>query len=198
MLHWAVYMAAAASKDGENFSILHSTKQSSTKKKDKSSSCHSFTDPILVKLLYYYIHCKQCCITHLFIRMSCLKKSSHEHVWSRHRQVELQDIHHQFLLLAHVWLDAFLEIKGKQKKEKERRSVNWLTISKTSSLVYALSVIRIKSSTVGTETSSYLQAISIAVTPTNWSFFLITAWRSKNLSMRLTVRNNVSSKSSNL
>lgn len=126
MLHWAVYMAAAASKDGENFSILHSTKQSSTKKKDKSSSWYSFIDPILVKLLWYYIHCKQCCITHLFIRMSCLKKSSHEHVWSRHRQVELQDVHHQFLLLAHVSLDAFLKKKREIKKEKEQWSINCL------------------------------------------------------------------------
>jgi len=41
-------MAAAASKDGENFSILYSTKQSSTKKKDESSSWHSFTDLIFV------------------------------------------------------------------------------------------------------------------------------------------------------
>ena len=74
-------MAAAASKDGENFSILHSTKQSSTKKKDKSSSWHSFTNPVLVSYFsVIIIFANQRYITDLFIRMSCLEKSSHEHV----------------------------------------------------------------------------------------------------------------------
>lgn len=42
-----------------------------------------------------------------------------------------------------------------------------VTISRTSFLVYALSDIRIKSPTTGTETSSYLHAKSIATRPTS-------------------------------
>lgn len=87
---------------------------------------------------------------------------------------------------------------NKGRKRKKWQLLKDITISRTSFLVYALSDTRTRSSTRGTETSSYLQANSIAVTPTNWRFFLTTVWRSKNLSIRLTVRNNVSSISSNL
>ena len=75
---------------------------------------------------------------------------------------------------------------------------NKSTISRTSFLVYALSDMRIRSPTTGTETSSYLHAKSIATSPTNWSFFLTTVCFAKNLSIRLTVRNNVSCMRSNL
>jgi hypothetical protein len=43
-----------------------------------------------------------------------------------------------------------------------------------------------------------LHAKSIATQPTNWSFFLITVCWDRNLSIRLTVRNNVSFIRSNL
>ncbi|KAI8541065.1 hypothetical protein RHMOL_Rhmol08G0034100 [Rhododendron molle] len=58
--------------------------------------------------------------------------------------------------------------------------------------------MKTKSSTTGTETSSYLHAKSIATKPTSCSFFLTTACWAKNLSIRLTVRNNVSALRSNL
>jgi len=93
------------------------------------------------------------------------------------------------------WVVSINAINVKVWKISKQRNV---TISRTSFRVYALSDIRIRSPTTGTETSSYLHAKSIATRPTNWSFFLTTDCFSKNLSIRLTVRNNVSCRRSNL
>lgn len=63
---------------------------------------------------------------------------------------------------------------------------------KISSFEYALSVIYTKSLTSGAYISSYLEAISIAVTPISYNLVLAIDYKDRNLSIKLIVRNSVS------
>lgn len=68
----------------------------------------------------------------------------------------------------------------------------WYSIYKTSSFVYALSVINTKSLSSGGYISSYFDAISRAVTPTSCSRDFVTNCFSRYLSIILMVMNKVS------